>query len=220
MRDSVAADLASSQSDVRVDAIRTAADSEEAWSLDVLVAALEDYDPEVRREAAHWLGRRRDPGALDALISALPDPEVSAGAAWALGELGDPAAASPLIQLLDDPDLEVRVAAARALGAVGDVSTVPLLQELAEDPATDRWSRSVAQESLEALGQEPPGGKPAGLLVWGLGLALVAAGVGAATAWGVLGVIPFAGGLTLLLWYQAGQMRRAASRGWKWRGAP
>jgi hypothetical protein len=38
--------------------------------------------------------------------------------------------------------------------------------------------------------------------------------VGAATAWGVLGVIPFAGGLALLLRYQAGQIRRAGREGW------
>jgi hypothetical protein len=44
----------------------------------------------------------------------------------------------------------------------------------------------------------------------------VAAGVGAATAWGVVGVIPFVGGLVLLLLYQVRQLRRAASEGWKW----
>jgi HEAT repeat protein len=172
---------------VRADAVRTAADSKEAWSFDVLPTALEDYDP-----------------------------EVSAEAAWALGELRDPFAAVALMQLLDDPDLNVRVAAARALGAVGDVSAVPLLQELVADPAADQWLRSVARESLVALGHGPPDAKPAGLLVWALGLALVAAGVGAATAWGVLGVIPFIAGLGLLLLYQAGQMRRAAREGWKW----
>lgn len=202
---------------MRVEAVRTAGDSEEPWSLDVLLEALEDYDPEVRREAAHQLGERRDPRALNPLISALADPEVSAGAAWALGEVGDPRAGAALMELLDDSDLNVRVAAARALGGVGDVSAVPLLQELATDPATDRWLWSVARESLATLGQQPPGTKPS-LLVWGLGLALVAAGVGAGTTWGVVGVIPFVAGLVLLFWYQLRQLRRAAREGWKWWG--
>jgi hypothetical protein len=90
------------------------------------------------------------------------------------------------------------------------------LQEVAADPATDRWLRSVTRESLVALGHAPPGAKPGGLLVWALGLVLVAAGVGAATTWGVLGVIPFLAGLVLLFWYQLRQLRRAASEGWKW----
>jgi hypothetical protein len=172
---------------VRAAAVRTAADSDEAWSLEVLLTALEDYDPEVRRIGAHGLGQRRDPRALH-----------------------------PLIFALGDSDLSVRGAAARALGAAGDVSAVPPLHELAADPATDRWLRSVARESLVELGHAPPDARPVGLLVWALGLALVAAGVGAATAWGVVGVIPFLAGLALLLLYQAAQMRRAAREGWKW----
>ena len=203
---------------MRVEAVRTAGESEEPWSLDVLLEALDDPDPEVRREAAHRLGERRDPRALDPLIAALADPEVSAGAAWALGEVGDPRAGAALMELLEDSDLNARVAAARALGGVGDVSAVPLLQELATDPAPDRWLRSVARESLTALDYAPPDGKSAGLLVWALGLALVAAGVAAATEWGVLGVVPFLAGLILLIWYQLRQLRRAAREGWKWWG--
>jgi hypothetical protein len=99
---------------------------------------------------------------------------------------------------------------------VGDVSAVPRLQELAADPATDRWLRSVVRESLVALGHGPPDAKPPGLLVWALGLALVVAGVVVAASWDILGAIPFAGGLALLLWYQAGQLRRAGKAGWTW----
>jgi len=60
-----------------------------AGDLSVLVGALDDDDPEMRRSAAEWLGLRGEQSAVDPLLDALRDPEpsVRAMAVWALDEI-------------------------------------------------------------------------------------------------------------------------------------
>ncbi len=91
---------------------------------DVLIEALEDPDPLLRREACRTLGGvGKEAGPL--LLKALNDPDerVVTEAIYGLSHLGEPEAWSALIQALQAQNPEVRAAAGRALGAFPGVET-------------------------------------------------------------------------------------------------
>jgi HEAT repeat protein/beta-lactamase regulating signal transducer with metallopeptidase domain len=85
--------------------------------VEALIARLSDENAEVRRAAAHSLGRLKDSRAVPGLIGALKDsePSVRASAAEALAELEDSRAIAPLAALLNDPSTEVKQSALDAL---------------------------------------------------------------------------------------------------------
>ena len=85
--------------------------------VEALIARLQDENAEVRRAAAHSLGRLKDPRAVPGLIGALrdSDPEVRESAAEALAEFEDSRAIQPLVALLSDPSTDVRHSALEAL---------------------------------------------------------------------------------------------------------
>jgi HEAT repeat protein len=90
-------------------------------SVTVLVALLEDKNPEVRRTSAESLGKIGDRSAAAAVLPLLSDPvsAVRAAAAQALGRmavLDDEAVISGLARSLEDPDDQVRDEAALAIG--------------------------------------------------------------------------------------------------------
>ena len=89
----------------------------DASVIDALVARLEDENAEVRRAAAHSLGRLEDPRAVPGLIAALKDadPNVRVSVAEALAELEDVRAIPPLTALLSDPSTDVKQTALDAL---------------------------------------------------------------------------------------------------------
>jgi HEAT repeat protein len=90
-----------------------------------LIQALEDADPQVRRNAAKAVGRAGASAApvAPALVAALrdPEPDVAAAAATALGKIGPGAAgaAPALLEALHHPNTEVRAHAAEALSMLG-----------------------------------------------------------------------------------------------------
>ena len=73
----------------------------------ILITALGDANPEVRKTAAVALGQIKSPTAraMSSLIATLGDaePEVRRGAGEALGQIG-PAAVPALIAVLSDPN--------------------------------------------------------------------------------------------------------------------
>ena len=93
--------------------------------VEALIARLQDENADVRRAAAHSLGRLKDSRAVPGLIGALKDsePGVRASAAEALAELEDSRAIAPLAALLNDPSTEVKQSALDALSQFED--TVP-----------------------------------------------------------------------------------------------
>jgi HEAT repeat protein/beta-lactamase regulating signal transducer with metallopeptidase domain len=100
----------------RVPTVRQDA-SADTGVVEALIARLQDENADVRRAAAHSLGRLKDSRAVPALIGALKDsdPGVRASAAEALAELEDSRAVAPLAALLNDPSTEVKKSALGAL---------------------------------------------------------------------------------------------------------
>jgi HEAT repeat protein len=121
------------------------------------IAALEDVDPDVRKEAAGSLGRSGDPRAVEPLIGALKDPdhEVVESAADALVALGDPAAEA-LMDLLEHDDTYLSLWAVEILKKMNDVRAVePLLAALKKKPSL------VTVEAADALAGIGPAAIPA-----------------------------------------------------------
>ncbi|AKD53775.1 DUF7133 domain-containing protein [Spirosoma radiotolerans] len=97
-----------------------------------LVPLLQDKDPEIRAQAAKWLGDVRYKEAGDALIPVLKDANSRARffAAEALGRIAYEPAIQPIIQLLEannDEDAYIRHAGSLALARIGKPAPVVAL---------------------------------------------------------------------------------------------
>ncbi len=118
-----------------------------------------ERDPKERASAAHWLGGRKDPAAVDALAKALSDPDASvreaaASALWDTGK--DAAAAKPALQkTLADSEAAVVARAAGALAAM-DVPDTELADawRRALEGSRDDATAFVAARGL--IGIDPP----------------------------------------------------------------
>jgi HEAT repeat protein len=116
-------------------------------------------DPKERASAAHGLGGRKDPAAVDALARALSDPDASvreaaASALWDTGK--DASAAKPALQkTLADSDAAVVARAAGALAAM-DVPDTELADawRRALEGSRDDATAFVAARGL--IGIDPP----------------------------------------------------------------
>jgi len=121
---------------------------------DPLLAALEDDEPAVRREAAEAAGRVRLADAVPFLLEWLEDPDadVRAAAARSLGRIGDPRPLTSLVRALGDASADVRRAAVVALSDLGTPEVVvPLLGRLDDD---DPEVRIEAAEALARLADD------------------------------------------------------------------
>jgi HEAT repeat protein len=118
-----------------------------------------EKDPRERASAAHWLGGRKDPAAVDALAKALSDPDASvrqaaASGLWDTGK--DALAAKPELQkTLADPEAAVVARAAGALAAmdVPDAELAPAWRRALEG-ARDDATAFVSARGL--VGIDPP----------------------------------------------------------------
>lgn len=125
--------------DIRMAGLRVIGTCAEPWAVDLLVDALGDVDPHVRKTATKTLATLGEP-AVEALIDALSHREwiVRQYAAWALVDIRPVQAVDALIEALEDREAIVREVAARALGAIGDPRADAALAEVAErDQARD-----------------------------------------------------------------------------------
>lgn len=129
---------------------------------DVLVMALQDRRPIVRKNAAQLLWALcvllEDDRVVPPLINALEDPQtaVRQAAADALGLFQDSRAVDPLINRLSDPERDVRMAAIRSLGIIRDMRAVPSLIDKLN--ASDFMERSQAADMLQHF--QPPSIEP------------------------------------------------------------
>ncbi|MDF2158000.1 HEAT repeat domain-containing protein [Algoriphagus sp. CAU 1675] len=97
-----------------------------------ITGLLSDEDPEIKAQAAKWLGDIRYKNAGEALIKGLQDsnPRVQFFSAEALGRTENSDAVQPLIQLLEqnnDEDAYLRHAASLALARIGNVEAIAAL---------------------------------------------------------------------------------------------
>ena len=81
-----------------------------------------------REEAVRWLGRLRDPRAVEPLISLIPEFGMRYLVAVALGQIGDPRAFDALADMLSwEERTNIRDEVVRGLGLLGDARAIPLL---------------------------------------------------------------------------------------------
>ena len=114
----------------------------------ILVPLLKDSDPEIRAQAAKWIGDVRYKDAGDALLPLLKDDNSRARffAAEALGRIAYAPAINPIIELLrsnNDEDIYIRHAGSLALARIGKAEPVVALSK---DP-----SRAVRIAAVVAL---------------------------------------------------------------------
>ncbi len=136
---------------VRVNAAKLVADQPKAGDFREIVRALEDPDPDIRRDCARALGRLGNPAALKPLFRLLSDDNwfVRAEAATALGKIGDARAIGWLVQLLPDPDGYVQYSAIGALYDLATESSRPLLlRVLASAGPSQQFGIAVALARL------------------------------------------------------------------------
>ncbi len=111
---------------------------------EVLIAALDDNDPETRLYSLWAIGMIADHSAAPrvAAFAASDDPALRKMSAYVLGQIGDRGAIPSLVALLEDARADVRWNSAIALARFDDRRALPVLREmidrdaLAKDPAT------------------------------------------------------------------------------------
>jgi HEAT repeat protein len=123
-------------------------------AVDTVVAAFRDEDVEVRQETARVLGTmdKNDKGVVPALVKALRDPAPAvrdqAGLSLQALRPDTEAVLNELTPLLDDKNLDARLAGIRLLAEFGP-SAVPRLTALLKDPEVAVWRE--ASSTLEKL---------------------------------------------------------------------
>ena len=144
-----------------------------------LITALNDEEPEIRRDAARILGEAGNPRAIDSLIALLGDPftfvrtealealikldeplgplihdtlEGSEEARLELIQRDDPRILVPLVNALGHLDSKIRHTARGIISLYRDARVVPLLCEKLDSRSSDaRWN---AAELLQEMGDE------------------------------------------------------------------
>jgi HEAT repeat protein len=127
---------------------------------DVLLRALGDVDPTVRRRACVLAGRAgvggdKSPTIVDTLVGATDDtdPSVVESAAWALGENGARCGAEAVAALIGVAGGHrsplCREAAVAALGAVGAPEALPVILAALDDTANIRRRAAIALAAFD-----------------------------------------------------------------------
>lgn len=119
-------------------------------SVDVLVEALGDDNPDVRKSSAQALNRIGEP-SIDGLVRSLGNisKDVRASAVWALSKMGD-IVVDPLVKALHSEVKDVRASAVWALSNLGKPSIVPVIALVDHD---DKNVRESAIWCLSKIGR-------------------------------------------------------------------
>jgi HEAT repeat protein len=136
---------------VRIAAAKGLSDINDDMAAKVLVSALNDVNPKVRRYALLGLDAAGNPESFNRLLDTLQHgtDEERKGAAEALGASDNPRAFQPLVDVLRNKDNNylVRMSAASALGNLGDPNAViPLIENLKDESGDVRDAVSSALE--------------------------------------------------------------------------
>ncbi len=119
-------------------------------TIEALIGALDDSDPQVREQVVVTLGRMRDPRIVPALLPLLKDgnTEVREQAVFALARSRDPRATAAVSTMIDDSSSEVREQVVHLLGQSRNREAVPALLKALKDSSAD-----VREQAAFALGQ-------------------------------------------------------------------
>jgi HEAT repeat protein len=119
-------------------------------TVEALIAALADSDPDVRETVVMTLGRMRDERIVPALLPLLKDSntDVREHVVFALSRSGDPRAAAAVMTMIDDASPDVRQQAVHLLGQSRNRDAVPALLKALKDSSAD-----VRQQAVFGLGQ-------------------------------------------------------------------
>jgi beta-lactamase regulating signal transducer with metallopeptidase domain len=119
-------------------------------TVEALIAALADSDPDVREMVVMTLGRMRDERIVPALLPLLKDSnaDVREHVVFALARTGDPRASAAVITMIDDASADVRQQAVHLLGRSRNREAVPALLKALKDSSAD-----VRQQAVFGLGQ-------------------------------------------------------------------
>ena len=119
-------------------------------TVEALIAALADSDPDVREMVVLTLGRMRDDRIVPALLPLLKDSngDVREHAVFALTRSGDPRAVAAVMTMIDDASPDVRQQAVHLLGQSGNREAVPVLLKALKDSSAD-----VRQQAVFGLGR-------------------------------------------------------------------
>ena len=96
-----------------------------------------------RYYAVHLLGELKEPNSAPILLGLLNNQEVNYKVAWALGEIGGPAAVQGLLQALHDKSPDVRVIAIQALEKLNARETLPDLRPLLDDNERSHFGKLI-----------------------------------------------------------------------------
>jgi HEAT repeat protein len=142
---------------VRLDAVRSLADSGQPEAIEYLIQATGDPDEAVKIKAIDYLGKLRATDATQVLVQKLflrdTAPPLKQRILVALGRMGDAKAAPPISEFLSrDTDPVMCGTAVFALGEIGDADTIPKLDALRQrttDPHLDQLAgEAVAKIKL------------------------------------------------------------------------
>ena len=119
-------------------------------TVEALIGALNDADPDVRETVVVTLGRMRDPRVVPALLPLLKDSnaDVREQAVFALARSGDARATAAVSGLIDDASPDVREQAVHLLGQSRNRDAVPTLIKALKDSSPD-----VREQAAFGLGQ-------------------------------------------------------------------
>jgi beta-lactamase regulating signal transducer with metallopeptidase domain len=119
-------------------------------TIEALIGALGDSDPDVREMVVITLGRMRDPRVVTALLPLLKDPnaDVREKVVFALARTGDARATAAVSAMIDDASPDVREQAVHLLGQSRNRDAVPVLVKALKDSSAD-----VREQAAFGLGQ-------------------------------------------------------------------
>lgn len=148
----------STDTESRVQAARTLAETPTPLAVEELVDALQDPSPAVRRHAVVALGEIRDERAVEPLLQVLRDPasDLVREAIEALGKTAQPETIPELIPFLEDPRVTVRIATLRALQAIGSPLALPALVNRLPSAETPDEQVAILRAMTELLPKAEP----------------------------------------------------------------
>lgn len=163
--DDLAKQLASSDADIRLRAVKALGASKDNKAVEYLIKSLGDPDTRVQAKAVQMLGDLRATEATLVLVEYLlrrtTDAHLKQPILVSLGEIGDLRAAQPLIEFLQrDTDVTTRGTAVFALGEIGAPESATTLQHIAETDGDETVRRLASEAKRKVEGHHAAIGSP------------------------------------------------------------